>query len=156
VIILFWTLRVAIAVIGLALLGITWRAALVVLACLLLDFALVIAMGIPGTGLLAPSVFLLALGMASGVILAIGNSTAEPHGLPLLAAILLVILRLSWATDTEGLRSLVLAWRLHAVAVLTMPAGLYIGGATVRAVRHRWRRTSISDDRADAGTGSAR
>jgi hypothetical protein len=146
VIILFWTLRVAIAVIGLALLGIAWRAALVVLACLLLDFALVIAMGIPGTGLLAPSVFLFALGMASGVILAIGNSTAEPHGLPLLAAMLLVILRLSWATDADGLRSL----------VLTMPAGMYVGGATVRAIRHRWRRTSISADRADTGTGSAR
>jgi hypothetical protein len=134
---LFWITRFCLGFATLALIAFSWRASIVVAACMLLDFFAMIMAGAPSTGFWNIARLMLGLGLALGVITSIGDARRNFWELPMLTLAINVLLALSWGSGLGGLGQ---AWIGYAISVVSLPAGCLCSAAAFDLYRREKRR----------------
>ena len=134
---LFWITRFCLALATLILIAFSWRASLVVAACMVLDFFGMILAGMPGAGFWNTARMMLGLGLILGVVTSIGDQRTNYWELSLLALAMNLLLALSWGT---GLGDLGQAWKGYAVSIVSLPAGCLCSAAAFDLYRREKRK----------------
>jgi hypothetical protein len=138
---LFWITRFCLGFATLALIAFSWRASVVIAACMLLDFFGMVMAGTPSTGFWNIARLMLGLGLALGIVTAIGDARRNFWELPLLALVINILLALSWGSALGGLGQ---AWTGYAISVVSLPAGCLCSAAAFDLYRRERQRRAQS------------
>jgi len=134
---LFFLARMLVGFVALATLMLSWRAALVMGACLLMDFFSLMGGVLPG----GANVFLLGLaplglGVPLGVLISWGSARLSPRDAATLSFAISLFLRLSWI-DPEHPTRLLQAWPIVLTVLIAFPLGVLIGSAAITRLQRK-------------------
>jgi hypothetical protein len=134
---IYWTLRLVTAFLGVVLWGISARATITIYAALFFEFSGFLWMTFPFSSVASAIELFLGVGLILGVLLSFGRERPALWKLPALAAGILIVLRASVVlqADWPDVRATL---PMHLAMVFGFPAGMLAGGAVGEGAARVW------------------